>query len=581
VRRKCLVSGVRVIGNAFVLVAAAATAFADSTVPTQLFMSQALQPTEICPHFIVCFIAAEALLICKNTVCTPQQTNSRFGKFPCLRQWAYVNCYRPEDADVVSLIPGISRISLPSRLTQLLFFAPKFIPSYSQEKPFKSRHGRVAAASVDGENGVPTLTPLQTADKKPRKQTFAAIIGCISAALLVLIILVLVYICLMRVKRFMRRTSGTESSMPSTAVELERANTSHYAAGAPSLIYTQNLKQITMSELEHATHNFSQSNIIGEGRFGLVHKGLLQDGTLVAIKRYLNTQVHFFLHEVTPIPYWCRRAVKASKKLDLWQGNHDYVCLDSMQIKQIAQVRHRNLVKLVGYCEDNHQQFLVYDYIPNGNVGNHLYDYEGSPTGKLNMRQRLLIALGAAKGLEHLHSMAPPLLHMHFRSSNVLLDENFTAKVSDYGLSKLLSEDQFYASSSAIDCFLDPELYSSKRFSMQSDIYGYGVFLLELISGREAICRDPSNLETTLIMQAKDSKDIISFVDKTLGGKSMRGAKQVVDLALQCVDIRPRRPLMRSIVEELERIQETEIGGLPFEAGEEIRDVTLGSELFK
>ncbi|KAB2028535.1 hypothetical protein ES319_D05G104200v1 [Gossypium barbadense] len=238
-----------------------------------------------------------------------------------------------------------------------------FIPSYSQEKPFKSRHGRVAAASVDGENGVPTLTPLQTADKKPRKQTFAAIIGCISAALLVLIILVLVYICLMRVKRFMRRTSGTESSMPST-VELERANTSHYAAGAPSLIYTQNLKQITMSELEHATHNFSQSNIIGEGRFGLVHKGLLQDGTLVAIKRYLNTQVHFFLHE----------------------------------IKQITQVRHRNLVKLVGYCEDNHQQFLVYDYIPNGNVGNHLYDYEGSPTGKLNMRQRLLIALGAAKG---------------------------------------------------------------------------------------------------------------------------------------------------------------------------------------
>ncbi|TYG67867.1 hypothetical protein ES288_D05G109300v1 [Gossypium darwinii] len=349
----------------------------------------------------------------------------------------------------------------------------------------------------------------------------------------------------MRVKRFMRRTSGTESSMPST-VELERANTSHYAAGAPSLIYTQNLKQITMSELEHATHNFSQSNIIGEGRFGLVHKGLLQDGTLVAIKRYLNTQVHFFLHE----------------------------------IKQITQVRHRNLVKLVGYCEDNHQQFLVYDYIPNGNVGNHLYDYEGSPTGKLNMRQRLLIALGAAKGLEHLHSMAPPLLHMHFRSSNVLLDENFTAKVSDYGLSKLLSEDQFYASSSAIDCFLDPELYSSKRFSVQSDIYGYGVFLLELISGREAICRDPSNLETTLIMQAKDSKDISSFVDKTLGGKSTRGAKQVVDLALQCVDIRPRRPLMRSIVEELERIQETEIGGLPFEAGEEIRDVTLGSELF-
>ncbi|KAE8734427.1 Leucine-rich repeat receptor-like protein kinase, putative isoform 2 [Hibiscus syriacus] len=471
---------------------AAATAFADSTVPTLLFMSQPLQFNE-------------ALLICKNTVCTPQQTSGRFGKFPCLRQW----------------------ISLPSRLSELLSFAP----IQYREKSFKSRHGKVEAASVDVENGVPTLTPLQTGDKKPRKQTLAAIIGGTSAALLVVIILVLLYICLMRVKRFMRRTAGAASSMPSSTVELERVNTSHNA-GVPSPIHTQNLRQLTMSELEQATRNFSQSNIIGEGRFGLVHKGLLQDGTIVAIKRYLNTPIHVFLHEV----------------------------------KQIAQVRHKHLVKLVGFCEDNYRQFLVYDYIPNGNVGNNLYDNEGSPTGKLNMRQRLLIALGAAKGLEYLHSLAPPLLHMHFRSSNVLLDENFTAKVSDYGLSKLLSEDQFYASSSAIDCFLDPD---------------YGVFLLELISGCEAACGDLSNSETTLIMQAKDSDNVVDFADRTLGSKSMRGAKQVVDLALQCVDIRSIRPSMRSIVEELQRIQETEIGGLQFEAGEEIEAVTLGSELFK
>ncbi|XP_022753602.1 uncharacterized protein LOC111301863 [Durio zibethinus] len=118
-----------------------------------------------------------------------------------------------------SRIPGIYHISLPSRLIELFSFAPNFIPSNSpiqfQEKPSKSRHRRVAAASVDGENGVPTLTPLQTGDKKPRKQTLAAIIGGASAALLVLIILVLVYICMMRVKRFMRRTSETASAMPS------------------------------------------------------------------------------------------------------------------------------------------------------------------------------------------------------------------------------------------------------------------------------------------------------------------------------------------------------------------------------
>ncbi|KAK8641506.1 hypothetical protein V6N13_010907 [Hibiscus sabdariffa] len=437
------INGVRLIDDAFVLVAAAATAFADSTVPTQLFMSQALQ------------------------------------------------------------------------------------------------HGRVAAASVDGENGVPTLTPLQTGDKKPRKQTLAAIIGGTGAALLVVIILVLVYICLMRVKRFMRRTSEAASSTPSSTVELERVNTSHNA-GVPSPIYTQNLRQLTMSELEQATRNFNQSNIIGEGRFGLVHKGLLQDGTIVAIKRYLNTPVHVFLHEVKHQFMW-----KQHSSYDLFGFNAGKA--NSSSETQAS-------------CQA---------------------DNEGSPTGKLNMRQRLSIALGAAKGLEYLHSLAPPLLHMHFRSSNVLLDENFTAKISDYGLSKLLSEDQFYASSSAIDCFLDPELYSSKKFSVQSDVYSYGVFLLELISGCEATCRELSNSETTLIMQAKDSDSIVDFGDRTLGSKAMRGAEQVVDLALQCVDIQPRRPTMRSIVEELERIQETEIGRLQFEAGEEIEAVTLGSELFK
>ncbi|XVE79754.1 hypothetical protein DITRI_Ditri14bG0081900 [Diplodiscus trichospermus] len=496
-------------------------------------------------------LASEALLICKTTGCPPQQTSSRFGKFPCLRQWAYVNCYQPEDVDIVSLIPGISHISLPSRLIELFSFAPNFVPSNSpiqfQKKPSKSRHLRVAAAaSVDGENGVPTFTPLQPGDKKPRKQTLAAIIGGASAALLVVIILVLVYICLMRVKRFMRRTSETASSLPSPNVELERVTTSKYA-GAPSLEDGQNLRQLTMSELEHATRNFSQSNIIGEGRFGLVYKGLLQDGTLVAIKRCLNTRVRFLHHEV----------------------------------KQTAQVSHKHLVKLVGYCEDRHQQFLVYDYIPNGNVGNHLYDTEGSPTGKLNMWQRLSIALGAAKGLEYLHSLAPPLLHMHFRTSNVLIDENLTAKVTDYGLSKLMSEDQFYASSSAIDCFLDPELYSSKKFSVQSDVYSFGVFLLELTSGREAVCRDQLSSEPTLIMQAKDFNNLVDFVDKTLGDKATHEAKQVVELALQCVDISPRRPSMRSIVEGLERIQEKEIGRLHFESGEEIGAVTLGSELFK
>lgn len=120
--------------------------------------------------------------------------------------------------------------------------------------------------------------------------------------------------------------------------ELERGDISPYP-GAVSPIDTQNLKQLTILELKHATNNFSEINIIGEGSFGLAYKGLLQDGSLVVIKRHLHTQIQNFLHEV----------------------------------KHIARVHHRHLVKLVGFCEENHQQLLIYDYIPNGNVQNHLY----------------------------------------------------------------------------------------------------------------------------------------------------------------------------------------------------------------
>ncbi|KAL5765806.1 hypothetical protein ACOSP7_016423 [Xanthoceras sorbifolium] len=453
---------------------------------------------------------AEALLACKSTLVNPRQYSGRVGRFPCIRQWPCLCFYEPNDLGVVSL-----RI----------------------------------AASVDGDGSVPTLTPLQEAgNQKPRKQRIAAIVGGIGAALLVIVIMVLVYICLMRYKRYIRRTSDGESSVPSPSVELGRGETSPYA-GAVSPNSTQNIRQLTILELKHATSNFSQSNIIGEGALGLVYKGLLQDGSMVAIKRRIHTPIRNFLHEV----------------------------------RNIARIHHRHLVKLVGYYEDDHQQLLVYDYIPNGNVGNHLYDNEGLPIGRLNMRQRLLIALGAARGLAHLHSLVPPLFHMHFRTSNVLLDENFTAKVSDYGPHKLLIANHHAGSSSAIDCFLDPELSSLKIFSAASDVYSFGVFLLELISGHEAHGRNQSNSEPNIVLQAKRGSSLDDYIDKTLGDQTAaNAAREMMELVFQCIDISRRRPSMRRIVEELEQIQEREIGRLHSEFGEEdIGAVTLGSELFR
>ncbi|KAH9660817.1 protein kinase domain-containing protein [Citrus sinensis] len=487
---------------------------------------------------------AEALLACKSALGTPGQSSGRIGR-----------------------IPEICALS----------FNPNFFPSNSQfpfqEKNCKSRNRRIAS-SIGGDNGIPTLTPLQQDDvKRPRKQKLAAVVGGVVAALLVIGFVVFVYICLMCVKRRIRRSEG-ESSVPSpsafqrrvefeqtmsmlwptsagfyvalTFAELERGDISPYP-GAVSPIDTQNLKQLTILELKHATNNFSEINIIGEGSFGLAYKGLLQDGSLVVIKRHLHTQIQNFLHEV----------------------------------KHIARVHHRHLVKLVGFCEENHQQLLIYDYIPNGNVQNHLYDSEGLPIGKLTMRQRLSIALGAAKGLEHLHSLVPPLFHMHFRTSNVLLEENYSAKVSDYGLLKLVTGSHHAGSTSAVDCFLDPELNLSKNYSAGSDVYSFGVFLLELISGREAHGRNHSNSDQNLILQVKRSCDLGKYVDKTLGEQTVGAATEMMELALQCVDVSSRRPSMRQIAGELEGIQEREIGRLHSEFGEEIDAVKLGSELFK
>ncbi|KAH9660810.1 protein kinase domain-containing protein [Citrus sinensis] len=491
---------------------------------------------------------AEALLACKSALGTPGQSSGRIGRYPCIRQRACLNCYEPKDPGVASLIPEICALS----------FNPNFFPSNSQfpfqEKNCKSRNRRIAS-SIGGDNGIPTLTPLQQDDvKRPRKQKLAAVVGGVVAALLVIGFVVFVYICLMCVKRRIRRSEG-ESSVPSPSAELERGDISPYP-GAVSPIDTQNLKQLTILELKHATNNFSEINIIGEGSFGLAYKGLLQDGSLVVIKRHLHTQIQNFLHEV----------------------------------KHIARVHHRHLVKLVGFCEENHQQLLIYDYIPNGNVQNHLYDSEGLPIGKLTMRQRLSIALGAAKGLEHLHSLVPPLFHMHFRTSNVLLEENYSAKVSDYGLLKLVTGSHHAGSTSAVDCFLDPEyvtslmnhqLNLSKNYSAGSDVYSFGVFLLELISGREAHGRNHSNSDQNLILQVKRSCDLGKYVDKTLGEQTVGAATEMMELALQCVDVSSRRPSMRQIAGELEGIQEREIGRLHSEFGEEIDAVKLGSELFK
>ncbi|PRQ33570.1 putative protein kinase RLK-Pelle-RLCK-IXa family [Rosa chinensis] len=510
-----------------------------------LILIQLLQPSRTSYK-----IYAEALLTFKSRVGSPELSGGQIGKYPCLKQWTFLKYYKLKDPCVpFGTFPGISSIPLRSNRVNLAPFAPSLFMSQSsidvQKELHKPRNRRIADI-VDGDSSVPTFTPVQEAGDKKPKQKVAAIIGGVAAAFLVVIVVILVYIYLTRVKRVVRRTSDTSSSTPSPHVEWTRGDTSPYAV-ALSPYDTHNLRQLSILELEQATSNFNENNIIGQGRFGLVYKGLLQDGSIVAIKRRLHAPTQYFFQEV----------------------------------KHIARVNHVHILRLIGYCQDTSQQLLVYDYLPNGNVGNHLYDAEGLPNGKLGLWQRLSVALGAAKGLAHLHSLVPPLLHMNFRTSNVLLDDNFTPKVSDYGLTRLLNKGHYAGSSSAIDCFLDPELDSSKKFSERGDVYSFGVFLLELISGREANGRNQLNLGDNLLLQAKDCEDLDRFVDKTLGDYTMQAAtKQMMELALMCIEASEQRPHMKTVVQVLERIQAKEISHFHIEV-EEIGAVTLGSELFK
>lgn len=214
-----------------------------------------------------------------------------------------MSCYKLKDPGVVSLFPGICTLSLQAKILDLSPFSPGVFPPHSsiylQERSFKPENKRRASATANGDSSVPTLTTEQDGhdNKRPKKRKVAAIIGGAVAALLVVVVVFLVYFCLMRVKKLITRTSESASSVPSPPVEWERGDTSPYAV-ALSPFDTQNLRELTIQEVEQATYNFSQNNIIGEGRFGLAYKGLLQDGSIVAIKRRLHAPTRSFFHQV-------------------------------------------------------------------------------------------------------------------------------------------------------------------------------------------------------------------------------------------------------------------------------------------
>ncbi|XP_030452719.2 proline-rich receptor-like protein kinase PERK1 [Syzygium oleosum] len=220
----------------------------------------------------------------------------------------------------------------------------------------------------------------------------------------------------------------------------------------------------TYGELVGATNSFSRANLLGEGGFGYVHKGVLADGKEIAVKQL---------------------------KMGSHQGQQEF----QAELDIISRVHHKHLVTLLGYCITGAERFLVYEFVPNNTLEFHLHG-NGQPV--LDWRTRLKIAVGTAKGLAYLQEdCSPTIIHRDIKAANILLDFNFEAKVSDFGLAKFFSgstANVSHISTRVVGTFgyLAPEYASSGKLTEKSDVYSFGVVLLELITGNPPIMRTES-----------------------------------------------------------------------------------------
>ncbi|KAL1211206.1 putative serine/threonine-protein kinase PBL10 [Cardamine amara subsp. amara] len=307
------------------------------------------------------------------------------------------------------------------------------------------------------------------------------------------------------------------------------------------ILQSPNLKSFGFAELKAATRNFRPDSVLGEGGFGSVFKGWIDEQSLTVSKPGIGMVI-------------------AVKKLnqDGWQGHQEWLA----EVNYLGQFSHPNLVKLIGYCLEDEHRLLVYEFMPRGSLENHLFR-RGSYFQPLSWTLRLKVALGAAKGLAFLHNAENSVIYRDFKTSNILLDSEYNAKLSDFGLAKDgPTGEKSHVSTRIMGTYgyVAPEYLSTGHLTTKSDVYSYGVVLLEVLSGRRVVDKNRPLGEQKLVEWAKpllaNKRKLFRVLDNRLQDQySMEEACKVATLTLRCLTYEIKlRPNMNEVVSHLEHI---------------------------
>ncbi|EYU41728.1 hypothetical protein ABFS82_10G031500 [Erythranthe guttata] len=334
-------------------------------------------------------------------------------------------------------------------------------------------------------------------------------------------------------------------------IELSNSSSKRSSSSVPptprtegEILQSSNLKSFGFSDLKAATRNFRPDSVLGEGGFGSVFKGWIDENSLAASKPGSSLVV----------------AVKRLNQ-DGWQGHKEWLA----EINYLGQLRHPNLVRLIGYCLEDEHRLLVYEFMPKGSMENHLFR-RGSYFEPLSWSLRMKIAIGAAKGLAFLHNAETQVIYRDFKTSNILLDSNYNAKLSDFGLARDgPTGDKSHVSTRVMGTYgyAAPEYLSTGHLTAKSDVYSYGVVLLEILTGKKAIDKNRPTGEHNLVEWAKpyltNKRRIFRVIDARIEGQYLADrAVKAANLALQCISMDPRsRPNMDEVVSALENLQDS------------------------